>query len=106
MKQIIIFYLLLLFSPILSVAQIYPDHFGTGNTIGISITSSPVQSGDAIQGTLNGTGYYIDDAGLYRFMAQAGFGATIEDIDSLQRMGIENWIDWQMTMPYTTYASM
>jgi len=37
-------------------------------------------------------------------MAQAGFGGDSLQIANLQQMGIENWIDWQMKMPYTTYT--
>ena len=91
MKKYFLFNLLFLLSNNSVFGQIYPDHFGTGNDIGVIATSSPVSNSDSTQATLSGTGYYTDLAGYYRFMAQAGFGATQKDIDSLQQMGIENW---------------
>ncbi len=37
-------------------AQIYPDHFGTGNDIGVTVTSSGEQGTNAANHTLTGTG--------------------------------------------------
>jgi len=82
----LLFGLFYCFISFVGTAQTYPGHFGAGNTIGVSTTSSPIQNGDAIQGTLNGTGYYTDTAGLYRFMAQAGFGGDSLQIASLTRL--------------------
>lgn len=97
-------YFLIVFSSLKITAQTYPDHFGIGNTVGVTTTSSPIQNVDSTLNSLNGTGYMVDTAGAYRFMAQAGFGAVQEDIDSLQQMGIDNWIDWQMTMPFISFS--
>lgn len=88
-----------------SKAQTYPDYFGLGNDIGVTASSSPSQMNDSIQSTLNGTGYLTDIAEAYRFMAQAGFGGTPEDIDSVLTLGVRKWIDWQIEMPYTTYKT-
>jgi len=103
MKNCTLFYLLLLFSSIPSFAQVYSDHFGTGNNIGVTAMSSPVQNSDSIQSTLHGTGYLVDSVGAYRFLAQAGFGGNQEEVDSVLSKGITEWMDWQMDMPYTTY---
>lgn len=86
------------------IGQTYPDHFGTGNDVGISTTSSPsISNNDAGQNMLNGTGYQVDSIGAARFLAQATLGVNIDDIDTLTQITIEEWIDWQVNMPYTSF---
>ena len=86
------------------IAQIYQNHFGAGNEIGVTATSSPNQNIDSISNTLNGTGYLIDRAGAYRLISQAGFGGSTKDVDTLVEMGVEQWINWQMNMPYVSFV--
>lgn len=84
-------------------AQVYQDHFGTGNTIGVTATSSDNQNANAAENTLNGTGLFPDMAGASRFLAQAGFGGSYEEIQYITQVGIEAWIDEQIALPYTNY---
>ncbi len=79
-------------------AQIYDDHFGTGNDVGVNVTSSPTQGLDSSGLTLNGTGYFPDLAGASRFLAQAGFGGTYEEIEYVTQIGIEAWIEEQFNI--------
>ncbi len=85
------------------IAQTYQDHFGTGNNVGIRVQSSPTQNLDSAALTLNGTGFFPDLAGASRFLAQAGFGGSYEDIEYVTQIGIEPWIEEQFELPYTTY---
>ena len=84
-------------------AQVYDDHFGTGNNVGVTVTSSPTQGPDSSATTLDGTGYFPDLAGASRFLAQAGFGGSYEEMEYITQVGIEPWIEEQMSMPYTSY---
>lgn len=84
-------------------AQTYPDHFGTGNTVGVTITSSHEDNSDKASHSLNGTGYYPDMVGASRFLGQAGLGANLEEIEYVTAMGIEPWIEEQMSMEFVPY---
>lgn len=85
-------------------AQIYDTHFGRGNTVGVTVSSSSEQGADESKHTLNGTGYIPDMKGAARFLGQASIGATYEEIEYLTQLGIENWIDQQMEMPASSYV--
>lgn len=86
-------------------AQVYQDHFGTGNDLGISISSSPTQGADSAALTLNGTGYFPDLAGASRFLAQAGFGGTYEEMEYVTQVGIQTWLEEQFVMSPTPYLA-
>jgi uncharacterized protein (DUF1800 family) len=97
----ILFIAVLVPSSVLS--QIYQDHFGTGNSTGITVTSSDESNTNDGKKTLTGTGYFPDMAGASRFLAQASLGANYEEIEHVTSVGIENWIEEQMTMPIVPY---
>ena len=40
-----------------------------------------------------------------RFLMQASFGATLEDIDRVQQLGFEGWINDQLTQPATLHST-
>jgi len=71
--------LLLLWISTYMQAQTYPDHFGAGNDVGLTVTSSPEQGTNASNHTLNGTGLLPDLEGASRFLGQATLGANYED---------------------------
>ena len=90
---------LLLSVPFFSLhAQTYQDHFGTGNNVGISISSSSEEGTNTAAHTLNGAGNFTDMAGASRFLAQAGFGGTYEEIEYVTQIGIDAWLDEQFAM--------
>lgn len=84
-------------------AQVYEDHFGTGNDVGISVSSSPSQGLDSAALSLNGTGHFPDLAGAARFLAQAGFGGSYEEIEAVTQVGILDWLETQFEMPPSPY---
>ena len=86
-------------------AQTYPDHFGTGNDIGVSVTSSSEQGTNTANHTLNGTGLFPDMVGASRFLGQATMGANYEDIQYVTQIGIEAWLDEQIAMPSINFLT-
>jgi len=98
-------YLLLSLSFFTLNAQTYPDHFGTGNDIGVTISSSSEGATDVATHTLNGTGYIPDMEGASRFLAQAGFGGTYDEIEYVTQIGIELWLEEQFEMTPSPYLT-
>jgi len=84
-------------------AQVYPNHFGTGNDIGVTVTSSSTEGDDSPEHTLNGTGFFPDLEGGSRFLGQASLGANYEDIDYVTQIGIEAWLDEQLSITNISY---
>jgi len=96
-------FLCCLFAYLGTSAQNYQDHLGTGNDIGVKVTSSPVQGADSAQYSINGTGFFPDLAGASRFLAQAGFGGNPTEVEYVTQVGIDNWLKEQFDLPYTSY---
>ncbi len=86
-------------------AQTYPDHFGTGNDVGITISSSPSVAADSAETTLSGTGYLTDLEGASRFLSQAGFGGSYEEMVYVTQVGVGDWLDEQFAMPADPYLT-
>ena len=84
-------------------AQIYEDHFGAGNNIGVSVTSSSQTGTNAAKNTLNGSDYLPDLEGASRFLAQAGFGGSYEEIEYVSQIGINAWMQEQLAMVPNSY---
>ncbi len=84
-------------------AQTYDDHFGTGNNIGVTIESSSEEGTNADTHTLNGTGHFLDLEGASRFLAQAGFGGSYEEIEYVTQVGVNAWLEEQFSMSYDSY---
>ncbi len=96
---------LLVFASFSSIySQIYQDHFGTGNKVGVTVTSSDSNNSNEADHTLSGTGYFPDLEGASRLLAQASLGANYEEIENLTQVGIENWIEEQMSLSYVSYS--
>jgi len=101
MKAIITF-LTSLFLWQFSQAQVYDDYIGTGHFEGISVSSSDPVS-NAIK-SINGEGFELETQAASRFLASATLGATIDEIKTVTEIGMESWIDDQMTIPPTNYT--
>jgi len=85
-------------------AQTYHDHFGTGNTVGVSVTTSHSQVNNSGANTLNGTDLRPDLIGASRFLSQASLGANYEEIEHVADIGIDAWLDEQFAMPPSSYS--
>jgi len=86
-------------------AQVYDDHFGAGNTIGIQVSSSDNQSIDTSTYSISGTQLKPDLVGASRFLAQAALGASYEDMEYVSTIGIDEWLEEQFNLPSHSYAA-
>lgn len=86
----------LLIVPFMLSSQEYDDYVGAGHAAGVQVSSSDTQS-EGIK-TVNGSGYDLDIQGSSKFLAHATLGYTIEDIETLSEMSMEEWIDNQMNI--------
>lgn len=87
-------------------AQVYQDFLGNGHNIGVTVTSSDSSvSTDTSTHTISGFRLVPDLVGASRFLANATFGASYEDIEYVSQIGIKSWIDEQVAMPYETYET-
>ncbi len=79
---------------------------GAGNDVGIIVSSSSEEGNGLAQNTVNGKGM---DARLFeasRFLSQAGFGASKEDIESLALdLDFEAWVNNQYNLPISLYST-
>ena len=95
----------------LSAQSPYTDYIGAGHSQGISVkTSSDLVSQDwplVASGykTLDGKGLEGRAAEVSRFLDHATFGATLEEIWSLQNKTFSNWIDEQMVATRSDYTA-
>jgi len=101
------FYKLLLFlcMPYCIIAQTYPDHFGTGQYAGISVSSSDQDTDNPALHSIDGTGITPDLVGAARFLAQATMGYNYEQIEYVSQIGIDAWLDEQFAIPSSSYAT-
>jgi len=95
--------LLLLHFTCIIEAQVYEDHFGTGNYIGVSVTGSDAQNNRDAINTLSGSDLFPDMAGSARFLSQASLGYNWENIEYVQTKGIVDWLEEQFSLPYTSF---
>ena len=100
LKHIVI---LLLCIPSVLSAQIYEDYLGNGHTIGIKVTSSSQTANDTSVYSITGSNIVPDTIGASRFLSQATLGANYEDIKYVSQIGVQDWLDEQMTMAYNPY---
>jgi len=84
-------------------AQVYQDHIGKGNYIGVKVTGSDIENNDDAINTLSGSDLFPDMAGSARFLSQASLGYNWEAIEYLQSKGIVDWLEEQFTISYTTF---
>ena len=83
------------------------NYIGAGRSEGVIVTSSSnykaypgILEASADQ-TLNGSGLIGASVNSSRFLNQAAFGGTIEDIDYVSKYGIEKWMASQFSLPAT-----
>lgn len=108
MKKAPLFLLILVFLPTCFIsAQVYDDYIGGGHSEGISIQTSDdfqlsgwEQSANG-ENTLNNAGLEGKLMEASRFLAQATLGADEQTIQEVAQMGIEAWIDQQMSLEPT-----
>ena len=96
----IVFFLLSSFG--MAEAQIYDDYLGAGHDEGITVSSSSNSNGATADNTINGEGLDAPKMEAARFLAQATFGGSIDEIRALaEERDFEAWIDQQFNMPTT-----
>ncbi len=90
-------------SVVFAYAQNYEDYIGAGHAEGITVTSSGSTDETAADNTINGNGMDAAKMEAARFLYQAGFGSSLEDVNEVLTMGYEAWIDQQIALPQTQY---
>lgn len=85
--------------PYLVISQIYSDHLGAGNDISITVSSSSSTSASDNVNTINGTRLQTNLEGASRFLSQSSLGASYEEIEYVQQIGIEDWLEEQFAIP-------
>ncbi len=83
-------------------AQSDYEHIGSGNHAGVEVNSSDTASLDKDLYSLTGEQLFPDLAASSRFLAQATLGHNWEDVEYLQSIGVQNWLDEQINMPINT----
>ncbi len=76
------------------------DYLGAGHDNGITITTSSGSNGIK---TIDGDGLTAQRVAAARFLSQAGFGGDLNDIDLINAVGFEQWIDDQVALPASEY---
>ncbi len=92
----------------MSFAQTYTDYIGAGHSDGIVVTSCDEQTkpywtqSASSMNSINGSGMNAEYFAAARFLSQAAFGKTPEEIQNVVNIGYEAWIDDQFTYPVTS----
>jgi len=75
---------------------------GMGESDGVVVTSSSSTSQTDENNTLNSQGFLPNLNAASRFLSQATFGSSYDDITQLSQEGLENWIEGQfnVTRPF------
>lgn len=95
-KNTILFLAVAMWSLTLSAQD--SEYFGAGNDTGVIVTTSHNADNTPGQNTINGSGM---DAALMetsRFLSQATFGSTIDEITRVTNMGFEAYLDEQFEL--------
>ncbi len=85
------------------MAQVYPDYLGAGHDVGIQVSSSDDNADNLAENTVNGTGLMPDMVGASRFLAQATMGFNYEEVEYVNQIGIDTWLEEQFNMPVSSY---
>ena len=80
----------------------YTDYIGGGHANGITVSSS---SGANALKTIDGDGLTAKRVEAARFLAQAGFGGDMDDVDEIIAVGFETWLDNQLAIPASDYLT-
>ncbi len=92
--------------PCLLLTGQYDDYIGAGHSEGITVTSSSQIDEATADNTLNGTGLIARRAEAGRFLNQATFGPTYEEINAFMDMGYDAWLEEQFNMPRSEFQSL
>jgi len=84
-------------------AQVYEDYFGHGHQIGMKVSSSNPQSSDTASHAVSGTALRPGLAGSSRFLSQATLGYDWADMQHVEQIGIEAWLEEQFALPQASY---
>ncbi len=84
----------------------YNDYIGAGHSDGIIVSASSQSENTDANNSLNGKGLFAKRAEAGRFLNQATFGPSLEEIDQCVSIGIENWIEDQFLLPRSEYQSL
>lgn len=85
--------------------QTYTDYFGNGQQVGLKISSSSEYGNDSGEDAFAGPGFFTDEKGASRFLAQATMGANYEDIQALVSTGIDQWLEDQFSITPISFES-
>jgi uncharacterized protein (DUF1800 family) len=97
MKKTLLFYFL---SSLISLGAYSQDFIGSGNT-NVTISTSSTEAGTSEQKVISGDGLEASKYDASKFLSQAAFVYTEEDIDLLSDGEYEAWIDAQIELPIT-----
>ena len=81
---------------------------GLGHDDGVIVTTSSNSNATDGSNTVSSQGYLPNLNAASRFLAQAAFGGSYEDIQQVSLLGIEDWIDQQYAIarPYTVMSKV
>jgi uncharacterized protein (DUF1800 family) len=86
-------------------AQPSPQLIGIGKNSNITVTTSNTSTGTSGRQTLSNEGFLPNNNAASRFLSQASFGGTFEEIMALSDLGFEDWIEQQFALPIGFSAS-
>lgn len=92
--------------PCIMVLGQYNDYLGAGHTDGITVSSSSQSENTFDINTLNASGLFAKRAEAGRFLNQATFGPSLEEIDLCVELGLEGWLDYQFGLPSSEYLPL
>ncbi len=92
-----------LFCTIQIYGQLYPDHIGSGNYVGVQVNVGDTLTNTQGIDVLTGEELFPDLPAASRFLGQATLGHNWEDIEYVNSIGIKTWLDEQMTMPFQNF---
>ncbi len=72
---------------------------GSGVNSGVTVTTSSASNQTSGNNTLTSQGFLPNLNSASRFLSQASFGGSVEDIEEVAEVGIEDWIDQQFSIP-------
>jgi uncharacterized protein (DUF1800 family) len=72
---------------------------GSGDNSGVTVTTSSASNQTSGDNTLTSQGFLPNLNSASRFLSQASFGGSYEDIEEVAEVGIEDWIDQQFSIP-------
>lgn len=75
------------------------ETLGKGNIQNVTVTTSNNSNNSNGNNTVDSQGFVPNPNSASRFLSQSTFGSTYDEISGLPAIGIENWIDNQLTLP-------